>query len=247
MHSSIAPIIAVIGCDGSGKSTVCEHLTSWIEGFGPAQQVHLGKQSGNVGRAIAQWPIVGGFLHRKIDSKSKKANTSMDKRKLPDLLPALVMSAFTIRRLRRFKRMLKLREEGNIIVADRYPQTAIDGAYDGPRFPRSDEGSAIVRALARHERKAFDWMTSVRPTLVVRLNVDLDVACARKPDHQRAALARKIEVTPQLSYKGAPIADIDTNQALDKVLADVEEAVTKVMEAQGYHLHDNTSANRKTA
>ncbi|MGJ8523815.1 hypothetical protein R84981_002528 [Carnimonas sp. R-84981] len=247
MRSSIAPIIAVIGCDGSGKSTVCEHLTSWIQGFGPTQQVHLGKQSGNVGRAIAKWPVVGGFLNKKINKKSNKANASMDKRKLPDLLPALVMGAFTVRRLRRFKRMLKLRAAGNIIVADRFPQTAIDGAYDGPRFPRSDDGSAIVRALARHERKAFDWMTATRPTLVIRLNVDLDVACARKPDHKRESLARKIDVTPQLSYKGAPIADIDTNQPLDSVLANVERVVTEAMEAQGYHLHDTPSTNQKTA
>ena len=42
MQSIIPPLIAVIGSDGSGKSTVCEHLITVVEKYGAAERVHLG-------------------------------------------------------------------------------------------------------------------------------------------------------------------------------------------------------------
>ncbi|HAI2248345.1 TPA: hypothetical protein HI076_001473 [Escherichia coli] len=54
MQSITPPLIAVIGSDGSGKSTVCEHLITVVEKYGAAERVHLGKQAGNVGRAVTK-------------------------------------------------------------------------------------------------------------------------------------------------------------------------------------------------
>src|SRR4051812_47771621 len=95
---AMAPLIAIIGCDGSGKSTVAEHVAAWVGRYGPAGMVHLGKQSGNVGRAVAQWPVVGRLLDRVIQRKAKDVNKRLKEDKQPTLLPALVVSAFTIRR-----------------------------------------------------------------------------------------------------------------------------------------------------
>ena len=78
-------------------------------------------------------------------------------------------------------------------------------------------------------------MASHVPDLVIKLNVDLDVACARKPDHRREALAKKIAITPQLTFGGAPLVDINANQPLDDVLVDVEKAITEFMATRGYH------------
>ncbi|CSP59251.1 Uncharacterised protein [Shigella sonnei] len=41
MQSITPPLIAVIGSDGSGKSTVCEHLITVVEKYGAAERVHL--------------------------------------------------------------------------------------------------------------------------------------------------------------------------------------------------------------
>src|SRR3546814_16429252 len=62
-------------------------------------------------------------------------------------------------------------------------------------------------------------MTSYRPDLVIRLNVDLNTACARKPAHDRESLARKIASTPLLLFHGAHIVAIDANLPLAEVLA----------------------------
>lgn len=230
----MAPLIAVIGCDGSGKSTVAEHVVSWVGRYGPAGTVHLGKQSGNVGRALARLPLVGPVLDRLIRRKVDGVNKRIKQDKQPGLLPALVISAFTLRRRHRFRRMLALRRRGLIVVTDRYPQVEVPGAYDGPGFPDASSGNPLVLALARRERRVFEWMASHRPDVVLRLNVDLDVACARKPDHRRDALSRKIAATPLLKFSGAPIVDIDANQPLARVIEAAEAAVAAVMTERGY-------------
>ncbi len=228
-----APLIAVVGCDGSGKSTVSEAVLSWARTFGRAEPVHLGKQSGNIGRVMAQWPLIGARVDRTIEKQSVKARGARGEAN-PGFFPALVVYAFVIRRRRRFQRMLALWRQGVIIVADRFPQLDVPGAYDGPLMSVTAPGNRIVRWLARRERAQFAKMTRYKPDLVIRLNVDLDTACARKPDHKRDALRRKIEATPLFTFGGADIVEIDSRQPLADVVRAAEDATTRLLVDRGY-------------
>jgi thymidylate kinase len=230
---ALSPLIAIIGCDGSGKSTVSEEILNWVQGYGPAVAAHLGKQSGNIGRAIAQLPLIGSLLDKFIARKTDSTRAQREK-KTPGLLVALIIYAFSLRRLRRFKRMMAQRHQGLIIVTDRYPQLEFPGAYDGTGLSVTAPGNWFVRWLARRERVLYEWMTSYRPDLVIRLNVDLDTACARKPDHRRELLRDKVAITPQLTFNGAPIVEIDSTQPLAQVLAEAKAAVAKTLATRGY-------------
>ena len=232
--AALPPLIAIVGCDGSGKSTVSEALLAWVGGYGPAAAAHLGKQQGNAGRWFAGLPLVGSWFERLIGRKAATVHSSRSKNKAPDFLPALVMHAFTLRRVRRFRRMMKLRQQGFIIIADRYPQLDIPSAFDGPDMSVAADGSRFVNWLAQREQTAFEWMTSYRPDLVIRLNVDVDTAYARKPDHRREALERKIEIVHQFTFNDAPIVEVDAAQPLDIVLAAAKAAVSPTLAEHGY-------------
>lgn len=79
MQSITPPLIAVIGSDGSGKSTVCEHLITVVEKYGAVERVHLGKQAGNVGRAVTKLPLMGKSLHKTIErNQVKTAKNCLD-------------------------------------------------------------------------------------------------------------------------------------------------------------------------
>ncbi|WP_283603550.1 dTMP kinase [Serratia proteamaculans] len=231
MNSKLPPLIAVIGSDGSGKSTVCESLIVHVKKYGPAVRVHLGKQAGNVGRAVSQFPLMGSFFGKAIERNTKKVKST--KARL-GLLPALVIITFVLRRLIRFRRMLAFRRQGLIVLTDRFPQVQIPGGYDGTVFPVNVKGSRFVKWLAGRERAAFQWMADHKPDLVIKLNVDIDVACARKPDHQKESLEKKVALTPLLTFEAAEIANIDANKSLDEVLSDAEKAIDEFMEAHGY-------------
>jgi len=230
----LPPLIAIIGCDGSGKSTVSEKLLEWVAGYGPAAVAHLGKQQGNTGRWFASLPQVGGWFGRLIGRKASTVHSSRSENKAPDLLPSLVMHAFTVRRVRRYRRMMALRQRGMIIIADRYSQLDFPGAADGPGMTVGTQGKDFVGWLAQREQTAFEWMTSFRPDLVIRLNVDLDTAFARKPDHARAALTRKLGIIPQLTLNSAKIVEIDAAQPLEDVVAAAKAAATRTMTDHGY-------------
>ncbi len=232
-QARLAPLIAVIGCDGSGKSTVSEAVLAWVRGYGPAIAAHLGKQSGNIGRALARLPLVGMRLDRAIAKKTDSTRAQREQ-KTPGLLTALVIYAFSLRRLRRFRRMMAARRQGLIIVTDRYPQLELPGAYDGTGLSVDAPGNALVRWLARRERAHYQWMTSFRPDLVIRLNVDLDTACARKPDHRRELLRDKVAATPLLTFNGAPMVEVDATLPLDQVLAAATAAVSATLGRLGY-------------
>jgi len=240
----LAPLIAVIGCDGSGKSTVSEAILACARRYGPAEPVHLGKQSGNIGRTLARLPLIGKLLDRLIVRKTDSTHQQRGK-KTPGLGVALVITAFWLRRLHRFKRMLALRRKGSIIVTDRYPQLDLPGAYDGCDLSLKARGNPIVRWLAQRERAAYEWMTSYKPDLVVRLNVDLETAFARKPDHRYELLRDKVAATPLLTFNGAAIVDIDANEPLAEVLAAATAATVKVLTTHGYALVDDTGGTSK--
>ncbi|MFT4518805.1 MAG: thymidylate kinase [Halioglobus sp.] len=233
-NSTLPPLFAIVGCDGSGKSTVSEALLAWIKAYGPAASAHLGKQQGNMSRSIGSWPIIGGVVGRFIEKKASTVRKSRTEKKAPTALPGLVMHAFTQRRVRRFRRMLVLREQGYIILADRFPQLDIRSAFDGPDMEPDSTGSGFVQALARREQTAFEWMTSYQPNLVIRLNVDLDTACARKLDHPRATLERKIGYASLLTFGGANIVEIDANMPLEQVVAAAKAAIEKTFDGLGY-------------
>lgn len=229
MQKNTPPLITIVGCDGSGKSTVSERLLEYLHTCGPATRVHLGKQAGNVERALVRLPLLGRLLKKKINHNRISVSQSHY-----SPLTALVMMAFVLRRLLRFRRMLRLRRRGNIILADRFPQTEIKGGYDGMMLPANPTPSRLVNRLAELEKSAFRWMTGCRPDLVIKLNVSLDVACARKPDHRRTSLAKKVAITPQLTFSGSRVANIDADRPLDEVLSAVFSVVDDFMQQRGY-------------
>jgi thymidylate kinase len=221
-----APLIALVGSDGSGKSTVGEALLAWMREQRPTELCHLGKQTGNIGRMIGRWPLIGRRFEKSLMTKADKAKDA----KGPGLLTGLVIYLFSMRRVRRFKRMLKHRAQGIAILTDRFPQNEIPGPMDG--LGLTNVHGPILRWLARRERAHYDWMAEQRPDLVLRLTVDFDTAFARKPDHRPSSLKTKIADIARLKFGGAPVIDIDTTRPLDEVLVNTKAAIAKVLAGQ---------------
>lgn len=223
-HGRRPPLIALVGSDGSGKSTVGAALLEWMASSRPTRLCHLGKQTGNIGRAIARWPLIGRRVSRTLSNKADTAKAPGG----PGTMTALTIYLFSMRRVRRFRRMLALRDQGFAILTDRFPQNEIPGPMDGLGLSLAQSRNAIIRWLARRERRRYRWMASHRPDLVIRLKVDLATAIARKPDHRRSSLATKIADLGTLHFNGAPIVDIDATQPLDQVLDQARRAITEL-------------------
>jgi hypothetical protein len=223
----LAPLIAVVGCDGSGKSTLAADLLEHVRQTRKADTGYLGLGSGAIGNRIKAWPLIGPAVERFLSTRAKRARNPGDS--IPGLPTALVLYRFSLKRKARFERVLALRQTGVTIVTDRYPQVDVPGFYDGPGLSAARPETRLVGTLAAKERAIYEWMAAHVPTLVIRLNIDAETALARKPDHDRALIERKVAATPLLKFNGAPILDLDATVPYDQELVLAKAAVDKAL------------------
>lgn len=222
-------VVAVVGCDGTGKSTLTADLLENLKKRGSAERRYMGLVSGEMGEKIKQLPLIGVRLEQHLAEKAQRAQ-DMNLR-LPGIGTALIMYALSWWRAAQLVRLRRLSRNGVLVVADRYPQAEIPGfRYDGPGLTVDRTSSGLVHKLAAREQKLYEWMARHKPALVIRLNIDADTAHRRKPDHSLSELRDKISVMPRLTFNGASICEIDARAPYADVLAAALAAVDAVIQ-----------------
>lgn len=226
MGEQLAPLIAVVGSDGSGKSTLSADLLVHIQKTRSAESGYLGLGSGEQGRRIGRWPIIGPPLHRFLDGIADRL------REPGEPIPGVIAARYALnkskKRCAKFDALLAQRRAGKVIVTDRYPQLEVPGLHDGPILA-GVATSPRLAAMQAEERALYAAMAAYKPTLVIRLHVDVDTVMTRKPDHDRALITRKVETVPLLAIGGAPIVDIDATIPYDEELALATAAVDRAL------------------
>ncbi len=228
LHAPLAGVVAVVGCDGTGKSTLTADLLASLRGRGPAERRYLGLVSGEMGEKIKHLPVIGVRLERYLAAKAQRAQDM--KLKLPGTGTALIMHLLSLWRAAQLRRVMRLSRRGVRVIADRYPQAEIPGFhYDGPGLTADQTNNWLVRKLVTREQKLYRWMAEQKPALVIRLNIDADTAHARKPDHSLAELRDKISVMPRLRFNGAQVLDLDASAPYPQVLSAALQAVNSAI------------------
>lgn len=223
-------VIAVIGCDGAGKSRLTDDLLEQFPLEAPVEWLYLGQSSGNIARWIKELPLIGPPLGRYLVGKANRAHSK--KPTSPDTATTVVIYVLSQWRAHKFRRMLRLFRRGTVVITDRYPQAEVPGFYfDGPGLGAVNAESWLGRKLAAREQRLYQWMASHVPALVIRLNIDADTAHQRKPDHKLSMLRDKVSVIPKLHFNNAFILDLDGCDAYDQVLASALAAVSAQVRA----------------
>lgn len=227
----LSEVIAIVGCDGSGKSRLTNDLLAHLQKTGPVERRYLGLVSGESGDKIKELPLIGVQLERYLASRAHRAQDM--KQKEPGPFTASVMHLLSWWRMGQLRRVMRLSQAGVQVIVDRFPQDEIPGfRYDGPGFAVSSTHGWFKRRLVRQEWRLYKRMAKQRPALVIRLNVDAETAHARKPDHQLAELRDKSSVMPRLKFNGARICELDARLDYEQVLEAAIAAVQALREDQ---------------
>lgn len=226
-------VIAVVGSDGSGKSTLTTDLYRHLQDSMQVELIYLGQSSGDIGNWIKSLPIIGAPFGRYLDGKAEKAHSKESSS--PDNLTALVIYCLSLWRVHKFRKILALNSKGIVVITDRYPQAEVAGFYfDGPGLTAVNTQTWFARKLASREMRLYQWMASHLPVLVIRLNIDAETAHARKPDHKLPMLRDKTRVIPTLNFNGAHILDISSlspyAEVLDIALNATNSIINKTLE-----------------
>lgn len=213
-------LVAVVGGDGAGKSTVIRDLASWLSPLSRTGTVHLGKPR----RSVA-WLVLRAYTHvgRAVGLRSSPLPAGS----LPDGRPDgwsyawLLTGALTARdRARAAVRAKDRAIRGTIVFCDRYPMPPtmrMDGPRVGPEHVAAMKG--IRRRLAKAERSAYDRIPA--PDILIVLRVDPEVAAERRSDADPFLVRSRAEEIRDATWPQSAIV-VDANRSRELVLGEIK-------------------------
>ncbi len=207
-------IIAIVGGDGSGKTTAVEGLRGWLSRPFDTRRIHMGKPAMSfttvmvlgtrkIGRLLH---VIGGFPRS------------------PDLVVQLLTARdryLTYRRARRFA------DAGGLVVADRFPLPQISLMDGGAGVLPSSSGNRLDRWMAE---KVNEYYARIRPPeLLIVLRVDPEVAVRRKTEEtEESVRARSTEVW-HLDWSDTGAHVVDAGESKEGVLLAVKREVWAIL------------------
>lgn len=230
-------LVAVVGADGSGKSTVTQAITRWLSAETDAVRVYFGNGKGSISFPRRLLELVAALVRRVTQARGRsnagrsvvpvRSHRGAGKSWLRNWGDLLWIVTLTRERHQRFRRARRARNLGMVVICDRFPQAQLPGLNDGPWLGHwLRDSSFIRRTVARRELAAIRLAEHHAPDLVVKLHVPLHTAQARRANTPTEQLAQKSREIRALQYPGARrTVDIDASQPLERVLLEVKRAL----------------------
>ena len=219
-------LVAILGSDGSGKSTVLENIARWLSWKLDVYPMYMGTPK--LLTRVLRWAT--GPARLLASAVRPQQQTAAPRRRglLRSLARAVWATAVALDKRRQLRRAARAQARGLIVVCDRYPQAQTVNFNDGPLLDAwRDEGSRLARLLANWEHDVYSGNDALAPDLVVKLNVTPDVAVSRRDDDMNLeVIRRKVESIRALRFPASTrVVDIDADQPLEQVLLQVRHAI----------------------
>jgi thymidylate kinase len=177
-------LIAVVGTDGSGKSTLVGELQRWLDPHVQVVRIHAGKPP-------RSWMSIAPriVLRLATDAFGFPGRTRAESREVARNPAAQIALADRIRsflmardRNRLVRSATELAQNGTVVVCDRFPSLT-PGGMDGPSVDPDDlSHKGFTQWLSRNELEAYQSMPA--PSLVIALLVSPEEAVARNSARQ---------------------------------------------------------------
>jgi thymidylate kinase len=233
-------VIAFVGADATGKSTLVTETGRWLGDTFAVAVIHTGKPPSSwltaplnlvlaFGRRAGSSQRINHLKSQKTFSDSSLALHSF--RGVSSLLYALRVISLAWDRQQLILKSRRRAAEGEIIVCDRYPSRVI-GAMDSPCLVEESLKTgplvAIYNGLARLEKQLYAQIPP--PDIVLRLRVSLDTALQRNRERDQQDRAGYLEARHRQSQEWQMpgircIYEIDTEQSLEDTICKVQEAI----------------------
>lgn len=225
-------LIAIVGGDGAGKSTVVRDLSEWLAGELSVATVHLGKPRWSpLSVVLKRLMRVASSVGRSPSPSPSALRTSLSGPNVGSMslraLARLSWVVLTARdRYHAYRGARRRATNGAIVLCDRYPLREIelmDGAVTA-HLADAARRNRLVAYLADRERRYYDRIT--RPDVLIVLRVDPDVAVGRRPGVDDESILRpRSEEVWRMDWRDVPAVVIDAGRPKADVLAEVRSVV----------------------
>jgi thymidylate kinase len=229
-------MLAVIGADGAGKSTLIKTLRKWLSWKFEVHNYYMGSREPSLLPQLLRpsYRIVGKVRRMWSSLTGEKNIFNGAFKRLERLLRNLYHLSIARDRYRRYTAAKRWVAQGAIVICDRYPLAVIhhlmeERPMDGPRIMAETQGETNTPPgrMARIEQNVYKKIHP--PDHIFILQVSPKVSLQRKPEHDPKMIETKSRVLQQMDTQGLHVTRFDADQPFEQVLLEIKTALWQLL------------------
>ena len=220
-------VIAVVGGDGSGKTSSVDDLSAFLGRHLVTRRLHLGKPRPSLTTALVR-RVARRLAPDSVSTTGVPTWVVEAGDRFPGYVYALWHLMIARDRHRTHLEARRVAGRGSVVVCDRYPLpglTTMDCARLD-RMPRMG-GRPLAALLARLERSYYEKITP--PDAAIVLRVRPSVAAARRPEQDVDFVRRRAAEIYEREWVEPYVFVVDGERELERVARDVRVAAWSVL------------------
>jgi|GEM_PF-2636527 len=229
-------MIAFIGVDGCGKSTISYEIYKWMKNKIEVKNFYMGEGDGKTTLFVSFIKKIKTILKVKNTNSSTHATETQKisklslikhpKKFIKKFIHSLLIFSIVKNNHKKIIRMNKYRINGGFCIMDRYPQLQSEGMNDGLKLSHLSNQikSAIIDHLSIKERKLIGIVNKIYPDIIFRFRISPETSMKRKPEEQvdYQSIKDKIKDCEALKFNGSKLIEIDAEKSLEEVILSVK-------------------------
>ena len=172
--------------------------------------------------------VSGKGLGHKVEDEYKTNKKVSLKSKMYSFAKIIWAVTLANEKKRKLHKMVKAKNNGLLVITDRYPQTIYPGCSDGPLLNKYQKSRGILKKISNWENKIYELAALNPPDLAVKLVVPTNVAIKRKPEMSEKEIKTKTEIINNLNIFGDSVT-IDTTKNLNITSSEIMEKIWKMI------------------
>ncbi len=223
-------IVAIVGVDGSGKSTAVTTISAWLGSEIDTIPMYFGTGDGRPSLLLRPLKMMLPLIARALKTRPKGASHGKISSQGPGFFYGVLLTvwALVVAREKRNKLVAARRgaNRGLVILTDRYPQNETPNFNDGPLLNRILHAPRWLRRL---EASAYSLAQRLPPDLVIKLQVTPETAQSREPSMDPSIVRERIEALRHLTFASRHLVTIDAEQPLPDVIRRIKSEIWNLL------------------
>ena len=223
-------VIAILGVDGSGKSTLVRGLRSWLEQEVDVLPLYFGTGDGRPSWFLLPLkllvPLASLVLRGKPKGSSHGQVTDAAPGPAYSILLAIWATVLAIEKRMKLRAARRAASRGMVVITDRFPQDEILDFNDGPLLPRL---SRVPGWLREFEASAYALARQLPPDLVIKLVATPELIATREPTMDPAVIKSRTTAVRELTFANSSVAAIPAAQPAADVLRAAQAEIWRIL------------------